>query len=270
MESDVKGKYQVVRWKKEKWMTGEMMGKEIETAARMLRRSRKAIALTGAGAGTESGIPDFRGKNGLWSRFDPFEYGTLGAFRQNPEKVWHMLRELLPFADCGPNKGHLAMAGLEELGLLRGVITQNIDGLHQKAGSRCVIEFHGNFFTFTCPKCGTREPLSRVRQMTMPPRCLVCADILKPDVIFFDEQIAPRVLLETESLVHEADLLLVAGTSCEVAPASFIPAQVLRQGGVVVEINLAPVLREVAAVSIAGGFSTTMEKLLLRVAKEPL
>ncbi|MFH1215582.1 MAG: NAD-dependent deacylase [Pseudomonadota bacterium] len=243
------------------------MDKEIKAAIRLLRGSRKAIALTGAGVGTESGIPDFRSKNGLWSRFDPFEYGTLGAFRKNPEKVWKMLKELLAFADCKPNKGHLAMAELEKIGLLKGIITQNIDGLHQKAGSANVVEFHGSIFTFTCPKCGNRAPLSRVRLMMIPPHCPVCADILKPDVIFFDEQISPRVLLETERLVHGADLLLVAGTSCEVAPASFIPSWVSRQGGGVIEINLSPVLGGQAAVSIAGGFSEIMEKLLLRVRK---
>lgn len=238
------------------------MEKELAQAARLLRASSKTVALTGAGVSTESGIPDFRGKNGLWSRFDPLEYGTLGAFRRDPEKVWRMLAELIVFADCQANPGHQALARLEEIGLLAGVITQNIDGLHQKAGSQQVVEFHGSLFSFTCPRCGDRQPLARVRRMTLPPHCLACAEIVKPDVIFFDEAIPPRVLLETERLLAGVDLLLVAGTSCEVAPASLIPDQVLGQGGQVIEINLSPVLGRQATVTLTGGFSATMAELL--------
>lgn len=238
------------------------MDNAIRLAADMLKKSRKALALTGAGVSTESGIPDFRSADGLWSRFDPIEYGTLGAFQRNPFKVWQMLKELLSLVDCRPNRGHGAMARLEEMGILHGIITQNIDGLHQKAGSRHVIEFHGSMASFSCLGCGDKKPLAEVREMEVPPQCLVCQSILKPDVVFFDEQIPPQALRETEKLLRGADLLLVAGTSCGVVPASFIPMQVLSQGGALIEINLAPVLAGIARVSLAGKFTEVMSAMV--------
>ena len=108
----------------------------------LLQKSRNGVALTGAGVSTESSIPDFHGKNGLWSKYDPIEFGTLGAFKANPEKVWRMLATLVDVVDAKPNKGHKALAALEQQGLLSGIITQNIDSLHQKGGSKNVIEFH--------------------------------------------------------------------------------------------------------------------------------
>ena len=116
----------------------------------LLQESRNGVALTGAGVSTESGIPDFHGKNGLWSRYDPIEYGTLGAFMDDPVKVWRMLAGLLDVVDAEPNRGHTALATLEHQGLLTGIITQNIDSLHQKGGSRNVVEFHGSLDTFSC------------------------------------------------------------------------------------------------------------------------
>ena len=134
------------------------MDNAIRQAVAMLKKSRKAVALTGAGVSTESGIPDFRSAGGLWSRFNPLEYGTLGAFQRDPAKVWQMLAELLTLVDCRPNRGHEALASLEEMGLVHGIITQNIDGLHQQAGSRQVIEFHGSMASFSCP--GLREEVA--------------------------------------------------------------------------------------------------------------
>jgi len=238
------------------------MDNAIRLAAGMLKKSRKAVALTGAGVSTESGIPDFRSADGLWSRFDPFEYGTLSAFQSNPHKVWRMLEELLSLVDCRPNRGHEAMARLEEMGIIHGIVTQNIDGLHQKAGSRHVIEFHGSMASFSCPGCGAKKLLAEVRLMELPPQCPVCRSILKPDVVFFDEQIPPQALGETQKLLRGADVLLVAGTSCEVVPASFIPTQVLSQGGTLIEINLAPVLAGIARVSLAGKFTEVMSAIV--------
>jgi len=156
----------------------------VESAARLIQNGGETIALTGAGVSTESGIPDFRSRGGLWSRFDPMEYGTLGAFRRDPVKVWQMLAELLFVVDARPNRGHLAMAAMERAGLLRGVITQNIDCLHQKAGSRTVVEFHGSMETFSCLSCGAGLSLDTIRTAQLPPRC-ACGEVLKPDVVFF-------------------------------------------------------------------------------------
>ncbi len=234
----------------------------IADAARLLKESRKTISLTGAGVSTESGIPGFRSRDGLWSRFDPMEYGTLGAFRRNPEKVWAMLAELMALFDAKPNEGHRAMAKMEELGMLQGIITQNIDSLHQKAGSKRVVEYHGSMDSFTCMECECSYPLAEVRKLDLPPRCASCGEVLKPDIVFFDELIPPSALSETQDLVHQADLLLVAGTSCQVIPAATIPATLLAQGGKIIEINKEPVLTNQAEVVLEGSFSKLMSQLV--------
>jgi len=238
------------------------MTDSIIQAARLLKKAKKVIALTGAGASTESGIPDFRSKGGLWSRFDPMEYGTIGAFRRNPAKVWKMLVELIDIARAEPNGGHLAMAEMEKIGVLQGIITQNIDLLHQKAGSRNVVEFHGSIESFTCLDCGRGYPLSFVRQEQMPPLCPACHSLLKPDVVFFDEQIPPRALARSEELLAGADVLIVAGTSCQVAPASFIPSQIYGQGEKIIEVNLEPSLDGLAEVVLQGTFTKMMTELI--------
>jgi len=233
----------------------------LQETVRILRHSRKVVALTGAGVSTESGIPDFRSAGGLWSRFDPMEYGTLGAFEDDPGKVWNMLRELVDIADATPNPGHKALADLEEAGILHGIITQNIDMLHQKAGSRTVVEFHGSIGMFTCLECMRKYSLTDVRNMNVCPQCESCSAILKPDIVFFDEQIPPLAIQQTDDLLKGADMLLVAGTSCQVIPASMIPSRVYQRGGKVIEINLEPALQHIAQISFASGFSETMTAL---------
>lgn len=243
-----------------------MRNEAIIRAARLFKDARQAVALTGAGCSTESGIPDFRGAQGLWSRFEPQEYGTLGAFRRDPAKVWTMLAELLLLVDAAPNAGHLAMAALEQQGFLQAIITQNIDRLHQKAGSRQVVEFHGSLATFHCQTCDHATAIEAVRQQPLPPACPQCRLLLKPDIVFFDEQIPAAALRETERLVSRADLLLVAGTSCAVAPASRIPAMVAQRGGTVIELNREPVLAGLAALTITSGFADAMTALLRELA----
>jgi NAD-dependent deacetylase len=233
-----------------------------DRAIGLLRKSRNGVVLTGAGVSTESGIPDFRGRNGLWTRYDPIEYGTLGAFMADPQKVWRMLASLLDAVDAEPNKGHVALALLEEQGLLSGVITQNIDNLHQRGGSRNVVEFHGSLQTFTCPGCGASYNLAFVKESALPPHCASCTGILKPDIVFFDEPIPEQILRRTEQMLAPADLLLVAGTSCQVLPAARIPFMVFNRGGTIIEINREPALNHIAAVTLQGNFSTVMERLL--------
>lgn len=239
----------------------------VRRAVDLLQRSGKTVALTGAGVSTESGIPDFRGKNGLWSRFDPMEYGTIGAFRNDPNKVWRMLGELLDLIEVKPNQGHLALAAMERKRLLAGIITQNIDGLHQKAGSSKVVEFHGSMANFSCLTCGKSYPLARIRQLALPPLCPECAAVLKPDVVFFDEQIPAAALHETEELLAGVEILLVAGTSCQVVPASYIAGRVYRNGGRIIEINLEPALGGFAEITLDAGFSKVMTQLLNALSK---
>lgn len=236
-----------------------------DKAITLLKKSRNAVALTGAGVSTESGIPDFRGRNGLWSRYDPIEYGTLGAFKADPAKVWRMLATLLDVVDAEPNKGHHALAALERQNLLSGIITQNIDGLHQKGGSFNVVEFHGSLATFSCLSCGAGFDLAYVRNGSLPPRCTSCAAILKPDIIFFDELITDNILRQTKKMLASSDLLLVAGTSCQIHPAARIPFSVYNRGGRIIEINREPVLRHIATIILEGSFSTVMERLIERL-----
>lgn len=231
-----------------------MTSQDIDLAAQWVQSAHKAIALTGAGVSTESGIPDFRSASGLWNRYNPAEYATLGAFLRDPAKVWNMLAELEALLDAQPNSGHRALARLEQSGAVHGIVTQNIDGLHQAAGSRAVVEFHGSNRTFTCLGCGTRFERDAVRAMpkapgTRMPQPGACGQsarpgaatcILKPDVVFFDEMIPQEAVLASERLLQDADLILVIGTSCEVYPAAGFPAQVRQQGGKVIEINLVP------------------------------
>ncbi len=229
----------------------------IEKAVALIAESRWPVAFTGAGASVESGIPDFRSASGLWLRFDPLEYGTIGAFRKNPRKIWSMLEELLAMTEAQPNPGHAALARMEEWGFLKGIITQNIDGLHQKAGSRNVVEFHGTLDRLVCIGCGRTYRTSGTLE-EIPPACRACSRILKPDVVFFDEPIPRAVIEAADKMINRADLVMVAGTSCNVMPAATIPLRIREAGGQVIEINPEPVLSGLASVVIRGSFAGAM------------
>lgn len=209
----------------------------IERAARDIVAADTAIALTGAGVSTESGIPDFRSTDGLWSRYDIHEYGTIDAFHRNPGKVWRMLREMLSMLEAEPNPAHRALAELESIGHLDAVITQNVDNLHREAGSRTVIEFHGNFTRVVCRRCGHQQPAEDISMDELPPRC-DCGGVLKPNGVFFGEQIPPAVYRRAMALAQDCDLLLVVGTSATVSPANQLPYLVKARDGTVAEINM--------------------------------
>jgi NAD-dependent deacetylase len=167
--------------------------------------------------------------------------------------------------DAEPNAGHKAMAALEHQGWLHGIITQNIDGLHQKAGSRTVVEYHGSLATFSCPACGQGYSRSQVLAGPLPPRCR-CGAVLKPDLVFFDEAISPQALRATEELLAQAGVLIVAGTSCQVVPAALIPVRFKQRGGAVIEINREPALAGLADISLVGSFSRLMTCLAAELA----
>jgi NAD-dependent deacetylase len=205
--------------------------------AERILRSRYAVALTGAGISVESGIPDFRSAGGLWSKYDPMEFAYIKSFRANPAKVWQMLVELdqvLLRAD--PNPAHLAMAELEMRGILKAIITQNVDSLHQRAGSTKVIEFHGNNRTLRCDSCGQKFPRDAVSLQTLPPRC-PCRGALRPELVFFGEAIPSDAYHQAMAAAEKCDFLLVVGTSASVAPASLIPRVAKQNGAFLLEIN---------------------------------
>jgi len=159
------------------------MNELIRSAAEMIFRSKLTLALTGAGISVESGIPDFRSAGGLWSKYDPSEYATISAFRQNPERVWNMLREMdAVVSRARPNPAHTGMGEMEKMGFLHCIITQNVDNLHQAGGARNVIEYHGNSSSLSCPSCG-RTYRAEEKRAERTPRC-ECKYILKPDVVF--------------------------------------------------------------------------------------
>lgn len=208
----------------------------VHRTAKAIVESKKTIALTGAGISVESDIPPFRGKCGLWSKYDPEEYAHIDSFIENPEKIWKMLKELLDIIRASnPNPAHVGLAKLEELGYLSCIITQNVDGLHQVAGSTDVIEFHGNNRDLICLDCGKKYPAERYLDQ-MPPRC-ECKAILKPNAVFFGEPIPYESLTRAFEEAKTCDLLLVVGTSAVVAPASHIPAIAKGSNATVVEIN---------------------------------
>jgi NAD-dependent deacetylase len=210
----------------------------LQKLADLIRRSARVVALTGAGISVESGIPDFRSKGGLWERFDPWEYATIHAFEKNPAKVWVMLKEMDGLlARARPNPAHYALAELEAGGHLLGIITQNVDNLHQAAGSSKVIEYHGNAHRFVCRNCRGYWPREALDFNATPLYCY-CGGLIKPDVVFFGESIPDKALYEANSLAINCDLMLIIGTSAEVAPANILPEVAKNNGAVIVENNL--------------------------------
>ncbi len=210
----------------------------IDQAADIIVNSKLMLALTGAGISVESGIPDFRSPGGLWSIYDPGEYATISAFNSSPEKVWEMAREMTKLIDqADPNSAHMGMAELERMGFLHHIITQNVDNLHQAAGSKNVIEYHGNISTLTCLGCGKKFNRTDLPD-EFPPRCICrTKQILKPDVIFFGEAIPQEEMNKSFQLASQTQALIVAGTSAVVSPANTIPSIAKQNGAKIIEIN---------------------------------
>src|SRR5947207_1155904 len=203
--------------------------------ARLIRANQPCVVLTGAGVSTESGIPDFRSPTGIWAEFDPLEYASLPAFRADPEKVWSFYKPRIAMLTAAePNAAHRALARLEEAGLVKAVVTQNIDLLHERAGSRDVVEVHGSIRSATCPQCGASYPrdevVARLEDAGVP-RCAGCGTVLKPDVVFFGELLPADAVERAFELARRARLLLVVGSSLEVHPIAALPEQTLLSGG---------------------------------------
>lgn len=227
----------------------------IKQAAEDLARAKYGVALTGAGISINSGIPPFRGKGGLWERLDPMEFAHIDAFMRDPAKVWNILiKEMKGIVDrARPNDGHKALARLEALGILKTVITQNVDGLHQMAGNTDVIEFHGSFAWNRCLDCNKRVATAEVDLTEIPPRC-ECGGILRPDAVFFGEIIPPQHLRRSRQVAADCDLMLVVGTSAVVQPAALMPVIAKAGGAIIVEINPArtPLTEETSDYLIKG------------------
>lgn len=244
----------------------------IEDAAVLIRKAERAVVLTGAGISTPSGIPDFRSEGtGLWSRDEPLEVASLTTFRTAPERFFQWFQPLASrIFNAQPNAAHLALAEFERAGHLRTIITQNIDGLHQKAGSQNVIEMHGTLRTLSCTSCFKRfeaGPFLRPYIETGKiPQCLSCNGILKPDVILFGEQLPQSAWQEAQRAARQCDLMVVAGSSLEVLPVAGLPMQALDRGAHLIIINNMPTYLNVRAdIVILDDVATTIPEIAKRV-----
>lgn len=219
---------------------------EIVQAATLLREACHAVALTGAGISTPSGIPDFRSpQSGLWKQANPLEVASLSAFRRRPEAFYTWVRPLVEaLLAARPNPAHTALAALESGGWLKAIITQNIDGLHQQAGSREVLELHGHLREAACLRChrvlSAQSFLDDFLASGEVPHCPQCGGVIKPNVVLFGEQLPVAVLDAAMEHARQADLMLVAGSSLEVAPASHLPLLAHKHGGHLIIVNLTP------------------------------
>ncbi|MBN2466597.1 MAG: NAD-dependent deacylase [Deltaproteobacteria bacterium] len=208
----------------------------IRRAAEDIMERGTAAALTGSGMSAESGIPTFRDKGGFWEKYDPNLYAHIGTFFTDPGKPWQMVKEFDSIARAQPNPGHHALAELERMGYLKGVITQNVDNLHQQAGSSNVIEFHGNMRRAVCLNCRRYYPMEEISLEVLPPRC-ECRGVLKPDAVFFGEPIPAIALRQAQEASQQCRLMLVIGTSAVIYPAASLPRIAKESGAMVVEIN---------------------------------
>jgi NAD-dependent deacetylase len=237
----------------------------IKSAAGLISKARNLVALTGAGISVESGIPPFRGKGGVWEKYDPMKYATIQAFTRNPREVWRvLLSELQKIVEKAvPNEAHKGLYELERMGILTTIITQNVDGLHQAAGNTDVIEFHGTFARHRCMACEKPIGAKSLNLDKIPPKC-DCGGIVRPECIFFGELIPPSVLLRSHVASSECDIMLVVGTSAIVQPAANMPLIAKHAGAKVIEINPepTPLTNRVCDLTLRGEGGTVMQRLL--------
>jgi NAD-dependent deacetylase len=235
----------------------------VHRLAGLLELRGPCVVLTGAGISTESGIPDFRSASGIWADYDPQEYATIDAFLADPAKVWEFYgKRLHMLGTAEPNDGHRALAALEARGWVRALVTQNIDLLHQRAGSRDVVEVHGSIRTSSCLACGAVVPLAEVVELLPVPACPRCGRVLKPDVVMFGELLPEEAIAKATQLAAETALLVVVGSSLEVYPVAGLPLETLARGGSLAIVNRGPTdFDSQASVTIDAGAGETLRSL---------
>jgi len=234
-------------------------------AARIIKSAKRCVAFTGAGISVESGIPPFRGENGLWNKYDPMIF-DIQYFNQNTKKSWEMIRKLFYelFGQIRPNAAHYSLAEMEAGKMLKAVITQNVDNLHRDAGSKTIHEFHGSLKKVVCLTCRTRYKISEIDLNCLPPACSRCGGILKPDVIFFGEEIPEPARTLSFNETTRADCFILIGTTGTVAPANLIPRAAESNGASIIEINLFPseYTRSITDIFLQDKATVAMEKLM--------
>jgi NAD-dependent deacetylase len=237
--------------------------------AELIREADSAVVLTGAGVSVPSGIPDFRTPGtGLWEKVDPMEVAHIEVFRREPDRFWHFYSQrFAALGDKEPNGAHEALAELERRGLIDAVITQNIDRLHRRAGSRNVIEVHGSIDTCSCPDCGCRVELERVMKIVAEhpgaPECDACIAPLKPDVVLFGELLPEQAINDAYALASSADLLIGVGSSLEVYPVASLPRVTIDGGGRIALVTQGPTPYDgVADVKLSGDVVAELSAVL--------
>lgn len=249
----------------------ETQAAAIRHAAHLLLSARYVMALTGAGISVESGIPPFRGPGGLWTKYGEPPMDGYQRFLKNPKQAWE--ERLSPqgpskeiwetLAVAAPNPGHDAFVALENMGILRCLITQNVDHLHGRAGSHNLLEIHGNYSLIRCIQCNARFPAAEVPLHQIPPHCPQCDGILKSDTVSFGEPIPPDVLDKCFSETQQCDCMIVAGTSATVYPAASFPLAVRDKGGALIEVNLyESEITPLCTVSLRGPSAAVLTKLV--------
>jgi NAD-dependent deacetylase len=240
--------------------------------AALLREADSAVVLTGAGTSVPSGIPDFRSPGtGLWENIDPMEVAHIDSWRRDPDRFWSFYAQrFVSLVDKAPNEAHLALAELERRGLVRAVITQNIDRLHRLAGTERLIEVHGSIDRSVCMECGGKVPIDRVIELLAAdkgaPLCEACVAPLKPDVVLFGELLPERALAEAQALAMDADLMICVGSSLEVYPVAGLPAMTHGAGGRIVLITQGPTPYDgEAEVKLDGDVVTELDSVLAAI-----
>jgi NAD-dependent deacetylase len=250
------------------------MDDDLDAAARCLVEARYVIALTGAGLSVESGIPPFRGPNGLWTKYGEPPMNGYERFLANPRKAWEdrlnpsgPMRELWQaLTDAEPNAGHRALVELEDMDIVRATITQNVDNLHRMAGSRRLLEIHGNATLIRCIQCVTRFERDEIDYAVLPPSCPLCNGMLKSDTVSFGEPIPADVLTACGEEAEHADCMIVAGTSATVYPAAGFPMAIAERGGDLIEVNPYPSeLTALCRVTLTGAAGEVLPALVERV-----
>jgi NAD-dependent deacetylase len=242
----------------------------VDALVELVRDAQQCVVLTGAGISTESGIPDFRSPSGIWAQYDPMEYATISAFLADPVKVWDFYgRRIAVLREAKPNAGHRALADLERRGFVRAVVTQNVDRLHERAGTRELVEVHGSIRTSSCLDCGYAaqfEEVVRLLEDAPAPACPACGRILKPDVVMFGELLSEQTIGRALTLADQTTLLLVVGSSLEVYPVAGLPEATLAGGGKLAIVNRTPTSYDARAdLVIDAGAGETLGALAARL-----
>jgi len=237
---------------------------KLNEAATIIRKAKYTVAFTGAGISVDSGIPPFRGENGLWNKVDPI-FLDIEYFRKRPLQSWRKIKEIFydTLIDIQPNIAHETLAKMEKRSFLESIITQNIDYLHQKAGNKTVYELHGTYKHLVCTSCSSEFDISFANLDFLPPTCYICKGILKPDIVFFNEPIPEFAKKRSFEEAKKADVMIIIGTNAEVLPAANIPVVAKEHGAKIIEINIEEThfTREITDVFLKGKASEIMKEI---------